>query len=277
MSAITKRFFASLYILIYLGTLVIVLMTQYMEQHKDLLYLVTKENSFYELGSVFTLLVIAVTSIRIATSQTFQSFKSAKIGVTLFGLLAILAALEEISWGQHIFGFESGETFKEYNRQGETNLHNFIHPVAFALTQNLSVYLLFVYIPIFLKIKTKYSSKTILSIPLHVLTPSIQNILVFCYAMSFQAYFLLDTYSDTLLLVLALAGVLYCIKKNPSDRLYYVHWALVILSAATYMLCHKVLRYENMQYEIREMIYCLGILMWLVESDQRLKEYQLKN
>ena len=31
---------------------------------------------------------------------------------------------EEISWGQHIFGWESPTLFMEYNNQGETNLHN---------------------------------------------------------------------------------------------------------------------------------------------------------
>ena len=39
-------------------------------------------------------------------------------------MLFLLAACEEISWGQRIFGIESPEYFREHNRQGETNLHN---------------------------------------------------------------------------------------------------------------------------------------------------------
>lgn len=46
-------------------------------------------------------------------------------GCTLFyALLFFFAAGEEISWGQRIFGWESGEVFLENNYQDETNLHN---------------------------------------------------------------------------------------------------------------------------------------------------------
>lgn len=43
-----------------------------------------------------------------------------------YALLFFFAAGEEISWGQRIFGWETGETFQEINKQGETNLHNLI-------------------------------------------------------------------------------------------------------------------------------------------------------
>jgi len=42
------------------------------------------------------------------------------------GLLFV--AIEEISWGQRIFGLESPEFFMEFNRQEETNVHN-LRPV----------------------------------------------------------------------------------------------------------------------------------------------------
>ena len=44
-----------------------------------------------------------------------------------FGLYALMCfgfAGEEISWGQHWWGWNSPEYFAEHNRQGETNLHN---------------------------------------------------------------------------------------------------------------------------------------------------------
>ena len=44
--------------------------------------------------------------------------------LALYALAFVLAAGEEISWGQRIFGIESSEFFLENNRQGETNLHN---------------------------------------------------------------------------------------------------------------------------------------------------------
>src|SRR4051812_41462293 len=41
-----------------------------------------------------------------------------------FALVVFLIGMEEISWGQWIFFWNSPETFKEINSQGETNLHN---------------------------------------------------------------------------------------------------------------------------------------------------------
>ncbi|MBZ0124548.1 MAG: hypothetical protein K8F31_11765 [Roseovarius sp.] len=54
-------------------------------------------------------------------------------GTTLGAALTVLYALvfffgagEEMSWGQRIFGWESGDYFKENNFQGETNIHNLV-------------------------------------------------------------------------------------------------------------------------------------------------------
>ena len=49
-----------------------------------------------------------------------------KLGTLLFMLIFFFGAGEEISWGQRIFGIESGEFFKENNAQKETNLHNLV-------------------------------------------------------------------------------------------------------------------------------------------------------
>ena len=43
----------------------------------------------------------------------------------IFYLIPILYFFfEEISWGQHIFNWETNSFFKKYNNQGETNFHN---------------------------------------------------------------------------------------------------------------------------------------------------------
>lgn len=42
----------------------------------------------------------------------------------LFSACLLLVGLEEVSWGQQIFKFETFDAFKEINRQHETNLHN---------------------------------------------------------------------------------------------------------------------------------------------------------
>lgn len=47
-------------------------------------------------------------------------------GTGIFAVLFFFAAGEEISWGQRIFGWETGEYFMERNAQNETNLHNLV-------------------------------------------------------------------------------------------------------------------------------------------------------
>lgn len=51
---------------------------------------------------------------------------SGSLRTWLFMLLlgATYFALEELSYGQHMFGWSTAETWKELNNQGETNLHN---------------------------------------------------------------------------------------------------------------------------------------------------------
>ena len=42
----------------------------------------------------------------------------------LFGLFVLIVALEEISWGQKLFGFNTPEEIAVINSQGELTLHN---------------------------------------------------------------------------------------------------------------------------------------------------------
>lgn len=44
----------------------------------------------------------------------------------VYALVFFFGAGEEVSWGQRIFGWESGDYFQENNFQGETNLHNLV-------------------------------------------------------------------------------------------------------------------------------------------------------
>jgi hypothetical protein len=50
--------------------------------------------------------------------------------LTLFGGGLLGTAMEEIAWGQWVFGFETPEVIKARNRQGELTLHNLdgLHP-----------------------------------------------------------------------------------------------------------------------------------------------------
>lgn len=81
------------------------------------------EDSILESGTVVLALIASV-----------FFFTSGVLGSRFAFILCIawlIFALEEISWGQRIFGIESPEFFLEHNYQQETNIHNFfINPLA---------------------------------------------------------------------------------------------------------------------------------------------------
>jgi len=55
-------------------------------------------------------------------------------------IACMLFAMEEISWGQRIFGWETPEFMQEANYQGETNLHNLTHLLPQLLNWGLTAY-----------------------------------------------------------------------------------------------------------------------------------------
>lgn len=110
----------------------------------------TKEDHLVEWLTVMGLLmgsfVCLRRALRLGRSRGWMMFFTA----LLLGLVLFLAAGEEISWGQRIFGIESPEYFKENNTQQETNFHNLVLGgmrvnrwiFSFLLTAVLSAYLI---------------------------------------------------------------------------------------------------------------------------------------
>ena len=89
-------------------------------------YTYTVEDGFIEWLTVVALIATMIVCFRRAWLLRHQANKLF-LGMTLFfGLAFLFGAGEEISWGQRIFNIESPEFFKDYNAQGETNLHNTI-------------------------------------------------------------------------------------------------------------------------------------------------------
>jgi hypothetical protein len=71
-------------------------------------------------------LVIAIGFCVASLSRTNRLELRGSLRAWLFILImgAAYFALEEISYGQHMFGWDTAEAWKELNDQGETNLHN---------------------------------------------------------------------------------------------------------------------------------------------------------
>jgi len=83
----------------------------------------------HEHGIVENLTVVLLVATIFCTLRLIIRFRKSLDRLLRFFLIfyclgCIYFAGEEASWGQHWFGWETGEFFQDINTQGETNLHN---------------------------------------------------------------------------------------------------------------------------------------------------------
>lgn len=84
---------------------------------------IAAEDGPLEWSSAVALVIAALALLRRIWIRTARS--SLFIAVSIFGaVILFFGAGEEISWGQRVFGWQSGEFFLENNAQSETNIHN---------------------------------------------------------------------------------------------------------------------------------------------------------
>jgi hypothetical protein len=100
-----------------------------------ILYSARNTNDF--IGSLFsedslfanlTVLFALITAFLFGTALIKSHSLFSKLILVLGMLLFFFFAMEEISWGQTIFGWETSEQWKELNHQNETNIHNLLNP-----------------------------------------------------------------------------------------------------------------------------------------------------
>ena len=109
-----------------------------------------QEDGFFEtmtmlcmiLAGILLLISFFTTKKEAKTSEKLKRYL--KFTVLLFGIGLIWIGLEEISYGQRIFGWETPEALLVVNQQQEINLHNFIDPTKYILHDIFSVFLVFV-------------------------------------------------------------------------------------------------------------------------------------
>lgn len=230
----------------------------------------TREGGPVETGGAAALLLIAVAGYHLVfrSERRVAANRAGTAAILLLAGAALLAMLEEISWGQHLLGFESPPFFLRHNRQGETNLHNLLPAELFGLATNVVGYAAFVFGPILLRL-----ARPVAGVPaeLRKWAPSVHNILIFCGAFAYQAYFRIETAADTAAFWIALAATGILIRrecpKPRTDR--WIHLALVAGCGAFFMVCHRVFGYHNLQYEIREFVIAYGILFWMAGWPRR--------
>ena len=111
-----------------------------------------KEDGFVEyLTAVFLFFACIVCVFRIIEYRK-QKQMLWVITSLLLAIMFFFGAGEEISWGQRIFNFQSGEFFLEQNKQQETNLHNLvignvsINKLIFSYTVNIMMVIYFLFL-----------------------------------------------------------------------------------------------------------------------------------
>ncbi len=84
----------------------------------------TSENGPIEMVTFVLALVAAVMGVRHAIALFRRRERFAACFYIVFALGMFFIGMEEISWGQQLFGWKTPENWNQANAQGETTLHN---------------------------------------------------------------------------------------------------------------------------------------------------------
>lgn len=271
-----NRLLLAIYGLAFTSVIIVVAMTSYLSGQAGLLRRLTVESGAYEIGSVVIMVLLAAYVIYLLIYGEVQErfAKSHLILVLIVGVLALVVAGEELSWGQHLLGFSSPQLFIDHNLQQETNLHNFIKGRYLSGFLKTMVYLFFIYGPclyrLWPEVLNNYSRVEAFLKPL---LPSFHVTLMMSFSTSLHPYFLKTSTSDTLSHIGGLLLILVLIWHLPSLRRmdYWVHWLAVALATGFFMLNTHVFSYYNMQAEIREFMFMLAGFIWFFEWTRRFR------
>lgn len=85
---------------------------------------VYEEDGLFESATALAMLFCAVVFLIIGVRHRAKQNRTQKSVLFVLALFCLLLLLEEISWGQRIFGWSTPERLENINVQQETNLHN---------------------------------------------------------------------------------------------------------------------------------------------------------
>ncbi len=121
--------------------------------------------------------------------RAIRSGNRSKWFFLIFGVGCFLFALEEISWGQRIFGLESTKFFVENSDQQEINVHNVINEWFSIRTKNVAALALFTY-GVVLPLAAINRNVRLVAKKLGVIVPSIDFATRFCTGIFFDGRFI---------------------------------------------------------------------------------------
>ncbi len=117
---------------------------EYYEPIRDFLF---KEDHLMESLTVVFLFVASIQFFRTAKEAMNQALDKRVVwGLLMVSGFCMLMMMEEISWGQRIFNWETPESIRDMNNQQETNVHNFLNPVLDHLVDSFAIVLSFILI-----------------------------------------------------------------------------------------------------------------------------------
>jgi hypothetical protein len=87
-------------------------------------FLINHENGLVETGTVIILIPAIYYGVLIFKTRKLLPVIYLTPWYFIITLACFYFAGEEISWGQHLIGWDTPESIKEINDQGETNIHN---------------------------------------------------------------------------------------------------------------------------------------------------------
>jgi hypothetical protein len=228
----------------------------------------TRESGPFENATVLALVALGAWCLTVGRRQ--RNGRAWRIGLPLFGALAVAAGLEEMSWGQHLFGFSTPDFLAGRNIQNESNLHNLIDSEIFGALVHVPVYALFVYPALIVTLVPSIGRRWPISrIPAWAY-PRPHTILVFCFGAGLHPWDDPVTIPDsaalvTALILFALTLTLARLDDAPWLR---IHFAAVCLATVVFASSGAIFGYINLQYEIRELIVVLGFSYWLYSLPQ---------
>ena len=257
--------------LLYIIALSTVVLTAHVTGYETFLRTMTIENGFFEIVSVVLLWVISIYGIVTAIKNHKTVSKIALVFIISFTFIAFIGGMEEISWGQQFFHFESSEFFLKENLQKETNLHNLMDATIFSGIIYFAIYTFFIFTPLLYKLFYFQLQKFKL---LKYFDISPHTILVAIFASMFQIYFYdnIGSWADIISYFIALIVFAYYLWKYPTTLWLKLHYGFLVVATTLSMWSHEVYRFKNMQYEIRESFVVLAALLIFIELIKKEKK-----
>lgn len=202
----------------------------------------------------------------------------------LFGAFALLAlvafwmAMEEISWGQRIFKWETTGYFSENNMQSETNLHN-LNTQLFQNALYFGGFLLLVALPFFRDHITRLLERISFLRPLAFLLPGAWVMIAFAASMGFIDPHMSEAgwrWGSILFQTMATGAMLivyaYRARKQRDPRLKSVLWSLLAFGLTLILsLLYRGLwgKDTGSPTEYIELFIAFGIMCWALELKVR--------